>query len=139
MAIQHHITADEHVFVGDDRTIIITVYEDDDETIPLNVAAADLVWQLRPTDASSTLLIEKTTAGSPGGISVTGVFNVDPDLNTQRVVIALSAEDSYAVDPSGIRLKKKKYRYSLKRINDGARSTLMFGNFQFLQAPTAAA
>lgn len=139
MAIERHITAADHVFVGDDRTFEITVYEDDAATTPVNISGFELVWILRKTDKSPTALIEKSSVGSPAGIAITGTFNPDPNINTQRAVVTLSAQDSYSTgSPAGVQLAKKKYRYALKRVNDGARSTLTFGNFQFLQATTAA-
>lgn len=138
MAIERHITATDQVFVGDDRTFEIEVFDDDGET-PVDISAYDLEWILRKTDKSVDALIEKSTAGSPAGIAITGTFNVDPDLNTQRAVISLDAQDSYSTgSPVGTRLTKKKYRYALKRVNNGARTTLTYGNFQFLHATTAA-
>ena len=140
MAIEHHITEDDHMFVGDDRFIQISVYEDHEETTPLDVSGQELVWILKTKDNSSTVLIEKSTAGSPAGITIQGSFNADPLINTQKVVVELAAEDSYSqASPPGTRLTKKKYRYALKRVNDGARSTLMYGNFQWLYATTVPA
>jgi hypothetical protein len=140
MAIEHHITSDDHMFVGDDRLIEIRVYEDHDEQVPLDVNGHSLVWILKTTDKSSTVLIEKSTDGSPPGIVVTGTFDADPSLNQQKVVVTLGADDSYSqASPAGVRLSQKKYRYALKRVNDGARSTLMYGNFQWLYATTVPA
>lgn len=133
MANIHHITESDHMFVGDDRIIRIRVYEDHDPTVPLNVNGHDLMWILKHSDESPTVLISKSTGGSPGGgIVVTGTFDADPDLNQQEVVITLTPADS--VDAI---LGRKNYRYALKRTNVGAASTLMLGDFQWLYATTA--
>ena len=138
--IEHDISEDDHMVVGDDRFLSISVFEDHDEQIPLDVSGQELVWILKSSDKSSTTLIEKSTEGSPPGITIEGAFNSDPDINTQRVVVTLLAEDSYSQSsPAGTRLTQKKYRYALKRVNDGARSTLMRGNFQWLYATTVPA
>lgn len=138
--IEHDITEDQHMVVGDDRYLRMTIYEDHDQTMPLDVSGQELVWVLKTTDKSTTVLIEKSTEGSPAGITIEGAYNGDPTLNTQEVVINLGAEDSYSqTSPPGIRLTQKKYRYALKRTNDGARSTLMRGDFQWLYATTVPA
>jgi hypothetical protein len=136
MAITRPITAADQAYVGDDTEIRLVVYEDSGQTIVLDVADADLAFILSLQSNDVTPLIEKATGGSPGGgITVEGVYNSDPLLNTQEVVIALAAEDSYA---DTVQLKKRKYYYALKRTDDGQRSTLMHGAFQFLRVPTAA-
>jgi hypothetical protein len=138
--IEHDITADEHMVVGDDRYLRMTIYEDHDQTQPMDVSGQELVWILKSSDKSTTVLIEKSTEGSPPGITIEGAYNSDPLLNTQEVVIYLAAEDSYSqTSPPGTRLTQKKYRYALKRVTDGARSTFQRGDFQWLYATTVPA
>ena len=97
--IEFDITEDHHMVVGDDRFIHMTLYEDHDQTLPMDVSGQQLVWFLKTSDKSATILIEKSTEGSPAGIAIEGSYNPDPDLNTQRVVITLYAEDRIAKRP----------------------------------------
>ena len=138
--IEFDITEDQHMVVGDDRFLRMTLYEDHDQTLPMDVSGQPLVWILKTSDKSETVLIEKTTEGSPPGITIEGAYNPDPDLNTQQVVIALYAEDLYSqTSPPGVRLTQKTYRYALKRVTDGARSTFQRGDFRWLYATTVPA
>lgn len=136
MAIQRNVTAADHVFLGEDKILRYKIWEDHEKTIPINVAAWELIWVLRKTDkAEDPALIVKANTDSPPGIAVIGVFNADPLVNTQEVEVTLLDTDSYdpTVSPA-VKLKRAKYRYSLKRMDDGAETILTFGDFQFLQA-----
>src|SRR5687767_751722 len=122
MAIEFHVTSAHHVFLGEDKLLTLPVWADHAQTIPLDVTGFSLLWVLRKKDNSSDPpLIEKSNQTSPPDIAITGVFNSDPDLNTQKVVITILDTDSYdpTVSPA-ILLKKRKYRHSLKRMDDGA-------------------
>lgn len=101
---------------------------------PINVAGKDWIWVLRKTDkAADPALIEKASGGD--GITVEGTYNADPEVNTQLLVVTLEDTDSYDPDASpAVALKAKKYRHSLKRVDDGFETIMAFGNFQFLQA-----
>jgi hypothetical protein len=123
MAIEHHFTKDDHIFRGEDKKLRFPVFEEDNAT-PKDVSGMALEWVLRgrrPTDAA---LLTKTTAD---GITVEGIFNVDPDVNTQEVVVDILDTDTEALD-AGL------YRHALKRTDPGSETILSFGDFPLLGA-----
>ncbi len=129
MAVETNVTEDNHIFLGEDKILEFTVL-DDDEVTPIDVSGWDLLWDLRKADKTSgDALIEKTTAA---GITITGVYNVAPLVNTQRVLVTLADTDS----DSSTTLAAKTYRHALKRMDSGSETVLAFGDFVFLQATT---
>lgn len=136
MALEFNISSDDHVFVGEDKQLRLKIFTDHTRTAILDVSAMELRWNLRVADKSADPpLIEKESVGSPAGITIEGVYNSDPLVNTQEVVIHLYDTDSWDEDASPpVKLKKKKYRHSLKRMDAGSETVLMFGSFQFLMA-----
>lgn len=142
MSYLRDITADDRVFYDTDRILRYTIYEADstDEAIaagtavPLDVSGWSLAWQLRKKAKDLDALIDKNT-GSPGGIAIVGIFNADPDVNTQRIEVTIEDTDTYDpdVDPV-VNLKPGSYVYALKRTDPGAEDILAFGSFTLLQA-----
>lgn len=136
MALEFNVTKDDHVFVGEDKELHLVIYTDHTRTAILDTSAMSLSWLLRNTDKSADpALIEKISESSPPGITHTGTYNSDPVVNTQHVVIHLYDTDSWDEDVSPpVKLRKKKYRHSLKRMDADAETILMWGSFQFLMA-----
>lgn len=150
MALQIDITKDDRVFIGEDKKLQFAVYNQtgltDAELLalidagtaePLDVSAWDLIWSLRRKDKSSDpALIEKTN-GSPAGITVIGTYNATQSVNTQRVQVQINDTDSWDPDASpAVALKAGTYRHSLKRLDDGLETVLVFGKFVFMQSTT---
>lgn len=143
MAYNRDITADDKVFFDTDRTLVYTVYAGDPTAaqiaagtaVPLNVAGFTVAWVLRKTPTSAVPLIEKTNEGSPSDISITGVYNVSPLINTQRIEVILRDYDTY--DPTGsptVEVKAGNYHYALKRLDTDAEAILAWGRFRLLRA-----
>lgn len=138
MAMAWNVVKDDHVFVGEDKELRGVIFEDHEQTTVMDMTGVPLIWSLRKRDNSAEpALIEKSTEDSPPGIVVEGTFNADPLVNTQEVVILLHDTDSWdeTVSPP-VRLRQRKYRHALKRMNDGAETVLAWGSFQFLMATT---
>lgn len=134
MAIEFDVTEAAHVFRGEDKTLQLEIFTDDTQTAALDVSGFALSWVLRKHDLHPTALVSKSTV-APAGITIAGVFNANPQVNTQKVQISLLDTDTY--DPPAIpavNIKPGTYRHSLKREDIGAKTVLMFGDFTILGA-----
>lgn len=137
-------TAADRVFYDTDKLLIYTIWQgeptqaqiDAGQAVPEDVTGWDLAWVMRAKPSSpDPPLIEKFSAGSPADIAITGVYNVSPGSNTQRVEVTLHDTDTYDPDASpAVNLKPKIYHYALKRLNDGAETILAFGKLKLSQA-----
>lgn len=145
MAVEFHVGTgtppSNRWFLGEDKVIDLTIFGQDGLT-PLNVSGLRLEWSLKKTDkAPDPGIIEKgiTAEGASTGITIVGLYNVNPQLNTQKVRITFASEETdpdvtetleipYSLKP-GIA-----YRHSLKRKDPGSEGVLTFGNCTFLQA-----
>lgn len=138
MALEVNITTEHHFFSGEDKKIKLVIYTSDAKTAILDTSSMSLLWQMRKKDNSADpALISKSTDVSPPGITHEGVYDSDPDVNTQKVVITLLDTDTYDDGVSPLWwIKKRKYRHALKRMDDGFETVLAFGNCQILQATT---
>lgn len=142
MAYERDITAEDQVFFDTDRVLRYAVFQGNPtaeeiaagDAVPEDITGWSLAWTLRRTPKSQTALIEKATGGS--GITITGSYNVDPSINTQRVEVLIEDTDTYDPDASPeVNVKPStSYAYALKRTDDGAESILAFGAFTLLQA-----
>jgi hypothetical protein len=105
-------------FIGDDITLRFTVYTSHARTTCLDVSLFAMAYALRRrnTDAD-TALISKSTAN--GTITVTGVFNSDPLVNTQRVLVSIVDTDTDGMSPGS-------YMHSLKRTDPGFETVMMY-------------
>ena len=92
----------------------------------LDPTGSDFEWVLRKTNkAGDPALILKTT-GSPGGIDIVG--------SPPAVEVSLYDIDTALEDGTGIVLAPKTYRYSLKRMDDGAETIAAEGDFELSEA-----
>jgi hypothetical protein len=117
MAVRSDITAAHEWFAGEDKELHFTVLDADGN--PVDPTGWALEWALRrrAPDADPAL-ISKTTSS---GISLSGVYNANPSLNTQRVVVAIADTDTDA-------LSAATYKHGLKRTDAGNESVLTFGD-----------
>jgi hypothetical protein len=123
MAQQFDINADDDFFLGEDKTIEFTILDAD--SIPVNVTGWAIEWVVRKLDDSDSATLTKTTGG--GGIAITGVYNVDPAVNTQLVVVTVEDTDTSSLTP-------RTYRHALKRTDDGFETILSYGNLVLRRA-----
>lgn len=105
------------LFQGTDRELRFTVLNEA-ETEAVDVTGWNLSWMLkkRKSDADLSAAITETS------FTVTGVYNPDPDLNTQRLVLTLEDVDTDALT-AGV------YYHELKRMNAGNEAVLSYGPF----------
>lgn len=127
MAREQHFTEEDNIFIGEDKELAFVVWDDTDPDapIPLDVAAFDLDFIIRTSDTATASLLSKSTTPS-NDITVSGTFNIDPDLNTQKVVVRVRATDTRAWSPSST---EDPYRYSLKRVDADYETELAYGDF----------
>lgn len=135
---------DRRIPLGDDRILSFTIYEQDDlaqdqETqevtsgVVRDITGYSLIFIVRTTDTTPTAeLITKTTGG--GGITISGTYDADPGTNTQKVEVDIEDTDTW-VDSSDF-LKPGKYRYAMKRTDDGTETTLVYGDFIIFETTT---
>lgn len=141
MAVEFNITATNRFFLGEDKVIDAPIYGQDGVT-PLDVTGLPLEWNLKKKDKDPDpgILTKGITAGGVStGITIVGVYNVNPAQNTQKVRITFASNDTdpdvtsalatpYTLKPDVA------YRHSLKRKDAGNESILFFGSLTFLQA-----
>jgi hypothetical protein len=118
MAERARIRSSDDWFIGTDQNLSFHVKDDDG--IPVNVSAFAFSWMLKYTvnDADADALITLT---SGSGISVTGAYNVDPVVNTQRVIVTIS-------DSNTDSLEADRYQHELKRTDAGLETVLAYGS-----------
>src|SRR5574338_326092 len=130
MALVQNITSDDLVFIGTDLTLRCR-YKDGEA--PPNVSGWALSWMLkrRKSDGDDEAIITKTS--NAGGISVSGTYNADPDLNEQRIYVAIADEDTAAVGSPAGPINPGSYRHELKRTDEGLETVLLEGSFYWKQ------
>lgn len=122
------------VFIGEDKVFRFPIYTDPTKTVIADVSAWQLRFDVRRKDKDPDPALFTKSLGA--GITVTGTFNADPVVNTQRVEVAIEDDDTYdpLADEFNPKMKAGKYRYSLKRMNAGSETVLAYGDFVVLQA-----
>lgn len=98
MAFTHNISEADPLIIGEAKVLVFTIYTDATTDADIingrgtiqDVSGYTFRWRLRTRGTSPSNVIEKSTAS---GISIIGVFNSDPDLNTQKVHVNLDASD----------------------------------------------
>lgn len=118
MAVEFNIPAKEW-FLGEAKMITVPVLGQDGLT-PVDATGWKLEYTIRKKAESTEFILQKTSTSVPPGITVSGVFNVDPTLNQQRVRIAFSRGDTLA-------LKSEEYSHALGRTDTGLEGVLFHG------------
>jgi hypothetical protein len=139
MAVRNDFSARSKIFCGEDKQLVFAIHASDGVT-PQDVSGWAMEWVLRsvhPTPLQAdrrwwsswpvvsppvlpTVHLTKST--SDGSITVTGTYNADPDVNTQRVAVAIADTDTEG-------LAGGTYKHALKRTDDGLETILSFGEF----------
>lgn len=114
-ALVQHITSEDHVYVGTDRTIAIDV--DDAAGAALSVAAFALTWEL--LTAADAVVVSKTTGA---GTIVIG----NGDGTNDRATVTIAAADTADLDPT------KRYHHRLRRTDTGYVNPITVGTFEFV-------
>lgn len=121
------ILREDKVFKGKRKNIRFAVFADAACTVARDVAPFALAWALAlDKGLAGPPLILKSNGGA-GGLTVSGVFNADPALNTQRVTVALNAADFAAIAAGD-------YYHELVRTDAGFEDVLADGRFSLLSA-----
>ena len=115
MAIERNITDADDWFAGEDKTLKVKFFEDDDVTLR-DATGMNFIFTLAD-DPEGTVLFTKS---SPTNITVTGVFDEDPGLNTQFINVSISADDTKDIS-------KQKLYYSVRRSDPGFRGLVTHG------------
>lgn len=112
MAIEQHVTADDQWFLGEDKSLVITVYQSDGTT-PQDITGWALSWRLKRklSDADASALLTKTTSS---GIALTTAAS-----GVCTVTIADTDTDDIAPDT---------YQHELKRTDAGQETVLLYGD-----------
>ena len=133
MSYESSITASDHFFAGEDKTLVYEIFATGSTTTMENVATFAMRWELRkatlgkdPYRAQGASVLSKTSAAL-GGITVTGVYNAVRATNTQRVVVAIDDVDTEA-------LAGGRYVCALKRTDAGLEAVLSHGVVELLVA-----
>jgi|GEM_PF-5518918 len=124
MATEFNITDAHRFFLGEDKVLRLQVFEED-LTTPLDVSGWNLAFYVRKKDKDADPALITKTLGA--GIQVEGTFSSTPSENLQRVLIDIESDDTNG-------LKASSYRYSVKRVDVGSETILVFGSIVFLQA-----
>ena len=124
MARLQNLGNDDDWFVGEDKTLSFEIFSSDEVTME-NVTGFAMQWVMRQGLEGDPILINKTTAGAT--ISITGTWNADMNINTQRVNVSVPRTDTYRLQPG-------KYYHALKRTDSGNQTVLSYGAVELKRA-----
>jgi hypothetical protein len=123
MAIKSDITGADLWFTGEDKILEFEVLSADGTTAE-DVSSWTLQWVVRKTvDSPNTLILKEALTG----LAVVGVYNSIKSVNTQRVRITITAEDTE-------KLAAAAYPHALKRTDDNGETILAYGTLTLLKA-----
>jgi hypothetical protein len=117
-------TADS-AFIGTDFQRVFQVLNEDEDAA-IDIAGWSLSWMLKrrlsmlDADASVT----KTTGG--GTVAISGTYNADPTVNTQRATVTITDTDTES-------LTAAVYYYELKRMDAGLETVIAYGEFELIR------
>lgn len=120
MASNINIGGDGSLFIGEDKTFRLEVL--DSSEAPVDISGWTIKLLVRLLETTAEPLLEKTA-------SISGSFNADRNVNTQRAVVEV-ADTELSEDDFDPRI----YRYSFKRTDDGSETILAYGNFRLQRA-----
>lgn len=132
MSLEQNISAEKNYFLGEDKFLEYEVLMDDGKKVDdvtkgvEDVTNWTMVWTLRKLDKNGIpagdAIIEKRTGGA--GVSVVGVYNASRVLNTQRVRVVISDDDTDLLPPSSATVV---YAAALKRLSAGGDAVISHG------------
>jgi len=104
------------LFVGEDKTFRLELYDAADPTVAVDMTGMVLVFDVRLKDNSADPAILSKTP------TLIGVFNAIRATNTQRAQVVVT-------DTEMNLFKAKTYRHSWKRMDDGVETVFSRGDF----------
>ena len=118
MAITDNIGLTDNWFIGEDKDLVFTIYQagstqaqiDAGTALKQDITGWTLEWALKGEDRDTAALLTKTTT--------TGIALTTPSQGVATVSIADT--DTTSLNPG-------RYRYALKRTNDGLEAVLAEG------------
>lgn len=131
-------TDDDAFYVGDDKVLSFRIWEGTAAQIeagtatPKDVTGQSFAWALKRNAETEEELIQKATGGS--GITITGTFNIDRELNTQRVEVQINRADTYDDDEPAVLVRRGRYVHALRRTDAGFSGIATEGKFKIRQA-----
>lgn len=124
MAMIAHITRDDQWYLGEDKILRFAIYTTDALATAVDVSGMALSWKLA-TGLGVTATLSKATGGS--GVTVSGIFDASPSVNTQRIEVSIADTDTDA-------LPVRTWRHELKRTDAGLEAILVHGS-AYLSGP----
>jgi hypothetical protein len=118
MAEEVKIGGDGALFAGEDKTINFEILDAD--SVPVNMSGWTVAFLVRRSDTDTETVL---TASA----SISGSYNATRASNTQRAVVTILDTDTQ-------HLNAGKYRYSLKRTDDGNETVLNYGIYEVERA-----
>lgn len=106
------------LIVGEDKKLELHVLDEDGVPIDVSEWSLPAKFMVRKKDASEVLLLEKDT-------EVVGEYNVDPEVNTQRLRVTLTDDDTNDVSDG----KAATLRHGWKRMDPGSETVFCRGPF----------
>lgn len=120
-------TQDEF-FLGTDFERVFHILNDDEDA-SVEIGGWALSWMVKrhKEQADNAALLTKTTGA--GDIVISGSYNADPNVNTQRATLTVTddATDTEAEVPPGV------YHWELKRTDAGFETVLAYGTLECIQ------
>jgi hypothetical protein len=116
----------DDIFLGTDFERVFHI-KNEDESASINILGWAISWMVkRHKDQADLLaLLTKTTAG--GALVISGSYNADPAVNTQRVTLTVADTDTDTAINEGL------YHWELKRTDAGFETVLAYGTFECVQ------
>jgi hypothetical protein len=113
MAFNVTIGGNGTLFIGEDKRLRIACV--DNTGLPTDMTGWVLDFDVRTSDTAPSSVLTLTP-------TLVGTFDTNPSLNTQRAIVTLTAANMNLFRP-------KLYRYSVKRIDPGEETVLLWGSF----------
>lgn len=148
MALETNFDADDHLFVGEDKHLIIgggpnvdgnsyhiLEHPGSGSSAVVNVAAFAMELAIRETPDAAAAVVTITTGG--GDITVAGSYNVLQASNTQYVDAFLSDTNTLLLDAEfAAGETEKTFHWALKRTDAGLETVIAFGTMVWRRAAT---
>ena len=120
MSLEQNITADDHYFAGEDKTLVFDI-------VDVNGAAQTMTgwaleWVVRRSASSTTATLTKTTGA--GTVALSNGSGTD-----DRATVTITDDDT-------LNLVTGTYVYALRRTDAGSEQVLAFGTLELLKPAT---
>jgi hypothetical protein len=140
MALKYDITAADGFYYDTDNVLEYTIaagrpaLEDVQAGVyvPRDVTGWSIGWTMRKKVDDVVATIHKETGGN--GVTITGTYDSDPQVNTQRVEVFIQDEDTYDTSTSPVvNVLPGTYFYALKRLDTASERILAEGKITLVK------